>query len=116
MVKVLFLRVLIMCSFACVAPAPFLEQPNHQEEVAPLDPLEDPAARSERSTNLSFVAGHARRIQMFIKNRHLQILPDGTVNGTTDDTSVFTFSGISEDSVSLDRSRFGFIFVLSTLL
>ncbi|XP_044764917.1 uncharacterized protein LOC123321411 isoform X1 [Coccinella septempunctata] len=90
MVKVLFLRVLIMCSFACVAPAPFLEQPDHQEEVAPLNPLEDPAARSERSTNLSFVAGTARRIQMFIKNRHLQILPDGTVNGTTDDTSVFT--------------------------
>lgn len=79
-----------MCSFACVAPAPFLEQPAHQEEVAPLNPLEDPAARSERSTNLSFVAGTARRIQMFIKNRHLQILPDGTVNGTTDDTSVFS--------------------------
>ncbi|KAK9889129.1 hypothetical protein WA026_004397 [Henosepilachna vigintioctopunctata] len=88
MVKILFLRVLIMCSFACVAPAPFLEQ--RDEEVAPLDPLEDPAARSERSTNLSFVAVTARRIQMFIKNRHLQLLPDGTVNGTTDDTSVFT--------------------------
>lgn len=27
---------------------------------------------------------------MFVKNRHLQILPDGTVNGTQDDTSIFT--------------------------
>ncbi|XP_072402657.1 uncharacterized protein [Diabrotica undecimpunctata] len=52
--------------------------------------LEDPAARNERSTNLSHVTGTARKIQMFIKNRHLQILPDGTVNGTTDDTSAYS--------------------------
>ncbi|XP_018320603.1 uncharacterized protein LOC108733792 [Agrilus planipennis] len=53
---------------------------------------DDPAAavRSERSTNLSFSTGTARRIQMFIKNRHLQLLPDGTVNGTSDDSSVYT--------------------------
>lgn len=60
------------------------------EPAAP--PLEDPAARSERSTNLSHVTGTARKIQMFIKNRHLQILPDGTVNGTTDDASNYSES------------------------
>lgn len=43
--------------------------------------------RNERSTNLSHIAGSTRRIQLYIKNRFLQILPDGTVNGTTDDSS-----------------------------
>nr|CAI5857355.1 unnamed protein product [Callosobruchus analis] len=61
---------------------------DHEHNSDP-DLLEDPAARSERSTNLSHVTGTARKIQMFIKNRHLQILPDGTVNGTTDDTSAY---------------------------
>lgn len=59
--------------------------------AAPSSALEeDLVGRSERSTNLSHVTGAARRIQMFIKNRHLQLLPDGTVNGTTDDSSPYT--------------------------
>ncbi|CAH1999416.1 unnamed protein product [Acanthoscelides obtectus] len=62
---------------------------NHEHDTDQ-ELLEDPAARSERSTNLSHVTGTARKIQMFIKNRHLQILPDGTVNGTTDDTSAYS--------------------------
>ncbi|KAJ3640239.1 hypothetical protein Zmor_003549 [Zophobas morio] len=94
MVKALFLGLLaaMMCGFACAAPAPQPELPSRREETTPppQPPLEDPAARSERSTNLSHVTGTARKIQMFIKNRHLQLLPDGTVNGTTDDTSAYT--------------------------
>ncbi|KAH0822681.1 hypothetical protein GEV33_000110 [Tenebrio molitor] len=97
MVKALFLGLLAatMCGFARAAPAP---QPalSSRREASPTPPpqpsLEDPAARSERSTNLSHVTGTARKIQMFIKNRHLQLLPDGTVNGTTDDTSPYSES------------------------
>lgn len=43
--------------------------------------------RNERSANLSHITGSARKIQLYIKNRFLQLLPDGTVNGTTDDLS-----------------------------
>lgn len=46
--------------------------------------------RNERSTNLSHIAGSTRRIQLYIKNRFLQILPDGTINGTTDDSSEYS--------------------------
>lgn len=51
---------------------------------------DDGAVRSERSTNLSHITGTARKIQMYIKNRYLQILPDGAVNGTNDDGSDYT--------------------------
>lgn len=40
------------------------------------------AVRAERSANLSHIAGAGRKIMMYVRNRHLQILPDGTVNGT----------------------------------
>ena len=40
------------------------------------------ASRTERSANLSHIAGSGRKIMMYVRNRHLQILPDGTVNGT----------------------------------
>lgn len=43
--------------------------------------------RNERSANLSHVNS---KIQLFIKNRLLQILPDGTVNGTQDDASDYS--------------------------
>lgn len=46
--------------------------------------------RNERSANLSHITGSARKIQLYIKNRFLQLLPDGTVNGTTDDTSDYS--------------------------
>ncbi|CAO1406946.1 unnamed protein product [Diamesa serratosioi] len=46
--------------------------------------------RNERSANLSHITGGARKIQLYIKNRFLQLLPDGTINGTTDDLSDFT--------------------------
>lgn len=52
-------------------------------------PFDDPGARSERSANLSHVTGASRKIKMYIKNRDLQLLPDGTVNGTTDDNSAY---------------------------
>lgn len=46
------------------------------------------AARNGRSTaNLSHIMGTARKIKMFVKNRYLQVFPDGTVNSTTEDTS-----------------------------
>lgn len=40
--------------------------------------------RNERSANLSHITGSARKIQLYIKNRFLQLQPDGVVNGTTD--------------------------------
>lgn len=46
--------------------------------------------RNERSANLSHITGATRKIQLYIKNRFLQILPDGTVNGTHDDTSDYS--------------------------
>lgn len=86
------LLVAVICSFVNASPT---TQTSYQETTPSVtdpteSPLEDPAARSQRSANLSHVTGTARKIQMFIKNRHLQILPDGTVNGTTDDTSAYT--------------------------
>lgn len=42
--------------------------------------------RNERSANLS-LARTSKRIQLLIKGRLLQILPDGTVNGTQNDES-----------------------------
>ncbi|CAH0596475.1 unnamed protein product [Chrysodeixis includens] len=49
-----------------------------------------PEPRAQRSANLSHITGTSRTIQMFLKNRYLQLLPDGTVNGTTDYNSVYT--------------------------
>ncbi|XP_035891661.1 uncharacterized protein LOC118502983 isoform X2 [Anopheles stephensi] len=46
--------------------------------------------RNERSANLSHITGATRKIQLFIKNRYIQLLPDGTVNGTYDDLSDYT--------------------------
>ncbi|XP_026672686.1 uncharacterized protein LOC108628914 isoform X2 [Ceratina calcarata] len=58
--------------------------------AAPVDLMGDAGVRAERSANLSHITGASRKIQMYIKNRHLQILPDGTVNGSNDDTSDYT--------------------------
>ncbi|XP_029043276.2 uncharacterized protein LOC114876214 [Osmia bicornis bicornis] len=58
--------------------------------AAPVDLMADAGVRAERSANLSHITGASRKIQMYIKNRHLQILPDGTVNGSNDDTSDYT--------------------------
>ncbi|XP_059051725.1 uncharacterized protein LOC131846441 isoform X2 [Achroia grisella] len=49
-----------------------------------------PEQRAQRSANLSHITGTSRKIQMFLKNRYLQLLPDGTVNGTTDGKSEYT--------------------------
>ncbi|XP_059608827.1 uncharacterized protein LOC132256429 [Phlebotomus argentipes] len=46
--------------------------------------------RNQRSANLSYAMGSARKIQLFIKNRFLQLLPDGTVNGTQNIHSDYT--------------------------
>lgn len=46
--------------------------------------------RNERSANLSHISGSARKIQLYIKNRFLQLLPDGVVNGTSDYQSDFS--------------------------
>ncbi|XP_062554839.1 uncharacterized protein LOC134219950 isoform X2 [Armigeres subalbatus] len=46
--------------------------------------------RNERSANLSHITGANRKIQLYIKNRYLQLLADGTVNGTHDDQSDFS--------------------------
>lgn len=45
--------------------------------------------RNERST-LSHLSGPSRKIQLFIKNRFVQLMPDGTVNGTQDDLSEYS--------------------------
>ncbi|GJQ67823.1 hypothetical protein Trydic_g21105 [Trypoxylus dichotomus] len=97
MVKVLFLSLLVaamMCCLASTLPAPQLARSFRQELFASPTPstspvLEDPATRNERSTNLSFITGTARKIRLFIKNKHLQLLPDGTVNGTDDASSIY---------------------------
>uniref|UniRef100_A0A1A9Z898 Uncharacterized protein n=1 Tax=Glossina pallidipes TaxID=7398 RepID=A0A1A9Z898_GLOPL len=44
--------------------------------------------RNERST-LSHLSGPSRKIQLYIKNRFIQLMPDGTVNGTQDDQSEY---------------------------
>ena len=59
---------------------------NNNNKKAKLSTLE----RNERSANLSHITGSARKIQLYIKNRFLQLLPDGTVNGTTDDLSEYS--------------------------
>lgn len=47
--------------------------------------------RNERSANLSHhMSSSARRKQLLIKNHYLQILPDGTIGGTTDRKSEFS--------------------------
>lgn len=99
MVKVPFLGLLIamICGLACTAPTPqttalhHMDSMHHQhhQQNQQQNLLEDQGSRSQRSTNLSHITGTARKIQMFIKNLHLQILPDGTVNGT-DDTSAYS--------------------------
>lgn len=71
--------------------ASYHHHPKPQEVVL----SDDGAVRSERSTNLSHITGSARKIQMYVKNRHLQILPDGTVNGTSDDSSDYSKSHAS---------------------
>ena len=48
------------------------------------------ADRNERSANLSHITGANRKIQLYIKNRFLQILPDGSINGTHDDNSDYS--------------------------
>lgn len=58
--------------------------------AGPVDLMSDAGVRAERSANLSHITGASRKIQMYIKNRHLQILPDGTVNGSNDDTSDYS--------------------------
>ncbi|XP_011633000.1 uncharacterized protein LOC105424460 isoform X2 [Pogonomyrmex barbatus] len=54
------------------------------------DSIGDTGIRAERSANLSHITGSFRKIQLYIRHRHLQILPDGTVNGSNDDTSDYT--------------------------
>lgn len=51
---------------------------------------DDQSARSERSANLSHITGTARKIRMYVKNRYLQLMPDGQVNGTNDQLSDYT--------------------------
>ncbi|XP_053980069.1 uncharacterized protein LOC128877093 isoform X2 [Hylaeus volcanicus] len=71
--------------------------------AAPVDLTGDAGVRAERSANLSHITGASRKIQMYIKNRHLQILPDGTVNGSNDDTSDYTI--FQRSSVSRGQLR-----------
>lgn len=85
------LLVATMCCIASCAsaPAPIDYHHHHQQQQQQHQELliDDGAefARAERSAS-----SMARKIQFFIKNYHLQILPDGTVNGTLDDGSVYT--------------------------
>ncbi|XP_076278099.1 uncharacterized protein LOC143207998 [Lasioglossum baleicum] len=71
--------------------------------AAPVDLMGDSGVRAERSANLSHITGASRKIQMYIKNRHLQILPDGTVNGSNDHTSDYTI--FQRTSVSRGQLR-----------
>ncbi|XP_046751723.1 uncharacterized protein LOC124414729 [Diprion similis] len=57
---------------------------------APVDILTDSGVRSERSANLSHITGTSRKIRLYLNYRYLQILPDGTVNGSEDAASDYT--------------------------
>ncbi|XP_055923093.1 probable serine/threonine-protein kinase DDB_G0282963 isoform X2 [Eupeodes corollae] len=46
--------------------------------------------RNERSTILEDISGPGRKIQLYIKNRFIQLMTDGTVNGTMNDLSEYT--------------------------
>jgi hypothetical protein len=52
--------------------------------------MEDLGVRAERAANLSHITGVSRKIQIYIKNKFLQILPDGTVNGSNSDASNYS--------------------------
>lgn len=56
-------------------------------------------ARAERSANLSHIAGAGRKIMMYVRNRHLQILPDGTVNGTEHEGSDYGESSMEQREI-----------------
>ncbi|KAK5639687.1 hypothetical protein RI129_012179 [Pyrocoelia pectoralis] len=92
MLRLVFLGLLAatMCSFISAASVPQITRFNRQEGSPHPSSEEDPTIRSERSTNLSYITGTARKIRMYIKNRHLQLLPDGVVNGTSDDHNAYT--------------------------
>lgn len=100
MLKTLFLVLLYATTYSLAIVSPRLQITKLSTKEGFLLPPQTPAekdntvARSQRSTNLSHITGAARKIQMFIKNRHLQLLHDGTVNGTTDDTSTYSKSTI----------------------
>lgn len=63
-----------------------LQQPQQQHQRKRKTNLD----RNERSTNVSLLSGTARKIQILMKNRLIQLLPDGTVNGTQDDRSDYS--------------------------
>uniref|UniRef100_A0A1I8M510 Fibroblast growth factor n=1 Tax=Musca domestica TaxID=7370 RepID=A0A1I8M510_MUSDO len=58
--------------------------------------------RNERST-VSHLSGPSRKIQLYIKNRFLQLMPDGTVNGTPDDQSEYTI--LQRSTVDVGRIK-----------
>ncbi|KAK4872088.1 hypothetical protein RN001_016212 [Aquatica leii] len=89
-----------MCSFISAASMPQITRFNRQEASPQPPPGEDSAIRKERSTYLS---GTARKIRMYIKNRHLQLLPDGIVNGTSDDHNVYTI--LQRTTVGIGRLK-----------
>lgn len=64
-----------------------LQQPHQQQHQRKRKTNLD---RNERSTNVSLLSGTARKIQILMKNRLIQLLPDGTVNGTQDDRSDYS--------------------------
>ncbi|KAF5303218.1 hypothetical protein FQR65_LT08298 [Abscondita terminalis] len=86
-----------MCSFISAASMPQITRFSRQEASPQPPSEEDSAVRKERSTNLSYITGTARKIRMYIKNRHLQLLPDGIVNGTSDDHNVYSESSVISD-------------------
>ncbi|XP_022216192.2 rho GTPase-activating protein gacF isoform X2 [Drosophila obscura] len=60
--------------------------------------------RNERSTvPQSHLAWTSRKIQLYIKNRILQLLPDGTVNGTQDEQSEYTI--LQRSTVDVGRIK-----------
>nr|XP_036233410.1 putative uncharacterized protein DDB_G0277255 isoform X1 [Bactrocera oleae] len=58
--------------------------------------------RNERST-ISNLSGLSRKIQIYIKNRFIQLLPDGTVNGTQDEQSDYTI--LQRSTVDVGRIK-----------
>ncbi|KAH8369327.1 hypothetical protein KR009_008389 [Drosophila setifemur] len=73
---------------------------SNSNSNAPISNLD----RNERSTvSQSHLAWTSRKIQLYIKNRILQLMRDGTVNGTQDENSEFTI--LQRSTVDVGRIK-----------
>lgn len=88
----LFFAAVVCALVATLGAAAPVHHRSHKRPGEGIAPEDDGQVRSQRSTNLSHITGSSRKIQMFFKNWQLQVLPEGIVNGTTNDFSDYSKS------------------------